>query len=332
MCRAALTLLFISLLVTSCMDTVIESPKEVTGRPVPVTSLSRTYREVALLVRDESLYVSSNERWEGFIRCLNSQSSNGTYGPVDNDGMPRVNLVLKTCLPEDKKIKYFSPAWYKAQNACPDLDRRTPKEKIKPIRLSYRIMKHINTGYIPWRYIDYYGFSNMIPILRTFSRSNVDTVILDMRDNPGGSVENVESFLGLVLKGREDPYFIMRKSHRRTVEFIVNKDGEFSHFNIIVLVNKRSASATEIVAGVLQRQGAIVIGEQTYGKGTVQESGILYFIDRNCPAMLELTTRQVFFDDGKSPQGIGITPDITVGNSEDALEKAIEYISRRMPR
>lgn len=328
----AYALLFISLLITSCVNTVIESSKEFIGKPVPVSSLSRTYREVALLIRDESFYVSSNERWERFMRCLDTQSSNGTYGSVDNDGMSRVNFVLKTCLPEDKKIKYFSPTWYKAQNACPDPDRRTPKEKIEEIRLSYRIMKHINTGYIPWRYIDYYGFSNMIPILRTFARSNVDTVIFDMRYNPGGSVENVESFLSFVLKGREAPYFIMRKSHRRTVEFSVNKDGEFSHFNIIVLVNKRSASATEIIAGVLQRQGAVIIGERTHGKGTVQESGILYFIDRNCPALLELTTRQVFFDDGKSLDGIGITPDITVTNSEDALEKAIEYVSSRAKR
>lgn len=332
MCQAVCISLFVSLLVTSCVNTAIESSKEFIGEPAPVSSLSRTYREVALLIRDESFYVSSDERWERFMRCLNSQSNNGTYGSVDNDGMSRVNFVLKTCLPEDRKIKYFSPTWYKAQNACPDLTRRTPEEKIRQIRLSYRIMKHINTGYIPWRYIDYYGFSNMIPILRTFFRSNVDTVIFDMRDNPGGSVENVESFLSLVLKGRENSYFVMRKSHRRTVEFIVNKDGEFSHFNIIILVNKRSASATEIIAGVLQRQGAIVVGERTHGKGTVQESGILYFIDRNCPALLELTTRQVFFDDGKSPEGMGITPDITVADSEDALEKAIEYVSRRMPR
>ncbi len=332
MYRAAFALLLVSLLITSCVNTAIESSKEFIGKPVPVSSLSRTYREVALLIRDESFYVSSRERWERFMRCLNSQSSNSTYGSVDNDGMSRVNFVLKTCLPEDKKIKYFSPAWYKSQNACPDLTGRTPKEKIKKIRLSYRIMKHINTGYIPWRYIDYYSFSNMIPILRTFAKNNVDTVIFDMRDNPGGSVENVESFLSLVLKGRENPYFIMQKSHRRAVEFIVNKDGEFSHFNIIVLVNKRSASATEIIAGVLQRQGAVIIGEQTKGKGTVQESGILYFIDKSCPALLELTTRQVFFDDGKSPERTGITPDIAVANSEDALERAIEYVSSRAKR
>ena len=138
--------------------------------------------------------------------------------------------------------------------------------------------------------------------------------------------------MSLVLKGRENPYFVMRKSHQRSVEFIVNQDGEFSHFNIIVLVNRKSASAAEIIAGVLQRQGAVIIGEQTHGKGTVQESGILYYIDRNCPALLELTTRQVFFDDGKSPERTGIMPDIAVANSEDALEKAIEFVSSRAKR
>jgi hypothetical protein len=329
MSLATYTLLFIYLLVISCGNTIIESPKEFVGTPVSISSLSKTYREIALFIKDESFYISSHERWERFMECLYSERNGTVYDLQDSDdNMSTVNTVLKRCLPEDKKIRYFSPEWYRAHNACPEVGKGASIEIKREIKIPYRIIKRINTGYIIWKDIDSFGLSNMVEVLRTFKESDIDTVIFDMRDNTGGNISDMESFLRLVLKGRKEPYFIARGSHQRAGEFVVRKDGEFSHFRIIVLVNEKSASATEIIAGVLQRQGAIVIGGKTYGKGTVQERGILYLIDGDCHGSLKLTTRQIFFDDGTSPEGTGIIPDIVVADSEDVLEKAIEYISQ----
>jgi carboxyl-terminal processing protease len=113
----------------------------------------------------------------------------------------------------------------------------------------------------------------------------------------------------------------------------VKKDGPYSNFKWVLMVNNKSASATEVIAGVLKRQGAVIMGEPTYGKGTVQERWILFDVgDKRCPGLLKLTARQIFFDDGTSPEGTGIKPDIVVTDSENALLKPIEYLSRQMAK
>ena len=248
--------------------------------------------------------------------------------------MTVVNSLLNICLPEDTKVRYLSPHWFESHNACfSDIDETVadPLETKKKIQIPYRIIKHINSGYIAWEDVDTFSTSDLVEVLDLFKRAGIETIILDLRNNIGGSINDMKAFLRLVLRAREDPYFTILKSQKRTDEYVVKKDGVYSNFRWVVIVNNKSASATEVIAGVLKRQGAVIMGEPTYGKGTVQERWILFDVgDKRCPGLLKLTARQIFFDDGTSPEGTGIEPDIVVTDSENALRKPIEYISRQL--
>jgi len=132
-------------------------------------------------------------------------------------------------------------------------------------------------------------------------------LVLDMRDNPGGlldqAVKVADNWLkdGLVVytKGREE-------SQRQ--EFRAHLDGTEPSYPIVVLVNEGTASASEIVAGALQDHGrALVIGVKTFGKGSVQT---VYPLEGG--AGLRLTTALYYTPAGRSIQEVGITPDIPV--------------------
>jgi carboxyl-terminal processing protease len=133
-----------------------------------------------------------------------------------------------------------------------------------------------------------------------------DGFVLDLRDNPGGlldqAVKVADTWLdeGLIVytKGRVET---------QQQEFKARPNGE-SQYPMVVLVNAGSASASEIVAGALQDQHrALLLGTQTFGKGSVQT---VYPLDDN--SGLRLTTALYYTPSGRSIQEVGIEPDIDV--------------------
>ncbi|MCZ0955289.1 MAG: S41 family peptidase [Rhodospirillaceae bacterium] len=139
------------------------------------------------------------------------------------------------------------------------------------------------------------------------SEHDLQAVVLDMRDNPGGTlgaaVDVADAFLeeGLIVRGsgRIDE---ARFEENATPGDVI--DGR----KLIVLVDGRSASASEIVAAALQENGrARVVGERTYGKGSVQT--VIPLLDGGA---LKLTTSEYFTPNGRSIDGTGVEPDLVV--------------------
>jgi carboxyl-terminal processing protease len=135
-------------------------------------------------------------------------------------------------------------------------------------------------------------------------------LVLDLRNNPGGlltqAVKVSDEFIdtGLVV------YTDGRLESQRQ-KYFAHKSGSHTDFPMIVLVNGGSASASEIVAGCLQdHKRALVLGTQTFGKGSVQT--ILPLDDT---AAVRLTTARYYTPNGRSIQATGITPDIYVENA-----------------
>ncbi len=153
-------------------------------------------------------------------------------------------------------------------------------------------------------------------------------VILDMRDNPGGLLNAAVRILGFMLPKGSDAVniqynFFNQKQNTRG-------NNQLANTPMVVLVNKGSASAAEIVAGAIQdNDRAVLIGDVTFGKGTVQE--VNYFRDNSS---LKLTVAKWLTPGGQDIQGNGVTPDILVSNPEDGstdlqLKKAISEIKKR---
>lgn len=143
-------------------------------------------------------------------------------------------------------------------------------------------------------------------------------VVLDLRYNPGGLLEEAVAVSSLFLDKVPVVSTIGRNKTKKEVEYSRGQ-GAFKDFKMVVLVNEASASASEIVAGALQdHKRAIVVGKQTFGKGSVQT-----VIDLENKSGLKLTVARYFTPNGRSIQSKGITPDIEVERLDVALiEKA----------
>ncbi len=149
-------------------------------------------------------------------------------------------------------------------------------------------------------------------------QQNVSGIILDLRDNSGGSMDEVLCLAGLFVGERkvyELKYFKQTALRESESFFASSKQVYFGP--LAVLVNQGTASSAEILAGVFQDyHRGMVIGERTFGKGTFQE-GEAWFKN---PKILIFQTKGLFtLPSGSSPQLIGIIPDIMI-NSWDIAE------------
>jgi carboxyl-terminal processing protease len=159
-------------------------------------------------------------------------------------------------------------------------------------------------------------------LLTTLRGQHVDGVVLDLRNNGGGSLDEAIELTGLFID--QGPVVQVRESGGRVT---VNGDDDKQiawEGPLAVLINRGSASASEIFAGAIQDYGrGLIIGEQTFGKGTVQT---LLDLDR-WPAneaarfgQVKLTVQQFFRVSGSSTQHKGVVPDIAFPASVDASE------------
>lgn len=141
-------------------------------------------------------------------------------------------------------------------------------------------------------------------------------VILDLRDNPGGLLDQAVQVADLWLDEGLIVYTQGRDESQRT-EFPASPEGTNPGYPIVVIVNEGSASASEIVAGALQDQKrALVLGAQTFGKGSVQT---VYPIGDGYG--LRLTTALYYTPAGRSIQEVGIEPDIVVDLGQGPAEE-----------
>lgn len=159
-------------------------------------------------------------------------------------------------------------------------------------------------------------------MLGEFRSQKVDGVVLDLRGNGGGSLNEAVELTGLFID--KGPVVQVRESGGRVNVQYDQDAGVAWDGPLAVLINRGSASASEIVAGAIKDYGrGLVIGETTFGKGTVQT---MVDLDR-WPANekprfgeLKLTVAQFFRPDGSSTQNKGVAPDVAFPASVDAGE------------
>jgi carboxyl-terminal processing protease len=159
-------------------------------------------------------------------------------------------------------------------------------------------------------------------------------IILDLRNNPGGSLEEAIQFVGLFVTN--GPVVQIRSPDNDDAERENGNAPDIYHGPLIVMANRLSASASEIVAAALQDYGrALVVGDtSTFGKGTVQNLDPLRpFVwassdaPKNDPGMVKITIRKFYRIDGASTQLKGVIPDIVLPDplsySEDIGENTL---------
>jgi len=180
------------------------------------------------------------------------------------------------------------------------------------------------TGYLQIREFSDHTGEQFDDALNGLLAKGIDSLVIDLRNNPGGlldaAVDVAEPFF---RKGKLIVYTQGRKPADRE-SYYSETDGEPLKLPVAVLINGETASAAEIVAGALKDSGsAVIVGERSYGKGSVQT----IFKLRNGEG-LRLTTAHYFTPSGALINAHGITPQVEVVMSPDEDEKLERQVSR----
>lgn len=179
-------------------------------------------------------------------------------------------------------------------------------------------------GYIrlPKFYVNFYGENNhdcaedVAKELEKLKAENVKSVILDLRNNGGGSLQGVIDIVGLFID--QGPVVQVKASGRQPKVLADTKRGVVYDGPLVVMTNKFSASASEIFAAAIQdyKRGIIIGSNSTFGKGTVQNvvdmdrAVTLAYSDLKPLGALKLTIQKYYRINGGTPQLKGVQPDI----------------------
>ncbi len=182
-------------------------------------------------------------------------------------------------------------------------------EKIGYIRLSQFMGRENNTG------------GEFKKIISEFVAKDSTGIIIDLRSNPGGLLDLAVELSDIFLREDQDIVSVKGRGEKllKVFKSVGSKD-KFLEVPIVVLLNNGSASASEILAGALQdNKRAIIVGNQSFGKGSVQNIYNLPF-----KTGMALTTQKYYTPSGVSIHKKGITPDIVVNQITPDTESKIQ--------
>lgn len=153
--------------------------------------------------------------------------------------------------------------------------------------------------------------------LKSLIAQDIRGLMLDLRDNPGGQMEEAACIASLFVGPRQKIYDVRYLNPARPMESTSGEEKKLYSGPMAILINSGSASASEIVAGALQDLNrAILVGERSFGKGSFQEGEVW---EQNKNIALFETKGFYYLPSGRSPQMRGLEPDVKV-NFKDALQ------------
>lgn len=185
-----------------------------------------------------------------------------------------------------------------------------------------------DVGYIQYFVFQDRGAQKLDKEIQKLIDGGAKGLILDLRNNPGGVLDDAVEVCDLFLDEGIIVTIKGRTENKERIDKYLAWKGKYTEIPLVVLINGFSASASEVVAGALKdNDRAILVGERSFGKGTVQ---VIYELSDG--SGLKFTTARYFLPLGLSVDGVGINPDILVKLEPDAAEdiqliKAIEEIN-----
>ena len=310
-----------------------------------VEGLQDAYTEYLTKDEYDELIVSVKGDYVGIGIYMTMDSNNNIVvlmpiegSPAEKEGLETGDIILsingESCSEMDLNIA--STKIKGEENTTVDLEiqrgtdilNKTIERKTVEIADSRAEVLENNIGYIELTVFDEGCAENIERYLRDFQNKGIKSVILDLRNNTGGivseAIELSELFVG---KGN----VIMRSYDKKNQETVITSSKEkMGDFELVILVNEYSASATEIVSAALQdNKAATIVGTTTFGKGVMQEILPIF----NKTAALKITIEEFKTPNGNKINKVGITPDVEVeldstSNADTQLQKAIELLSK----
>jgi carboxyl-terminal processing protease len=172
-----------------------------------------------------------------------------------------------------------------------------------------------NIGYVRLKSFNENSDRQFFEIIKKFEKKNTPVgYVIDIRNNPGGLLTQAINITDFFL---DDGEIVSTKGRRisETRKFFARQGDGVNGKPIIILINNGSASASEILAGALKdHKRAIILGENSYGKGSVQS-----IIPLNNGGGIRLTISKYYLPSGKSISEIGVSPDIEIAEGSDGF-------------
>lgn len=310
-----------------------------------VEGLQDAYTEYLTKEEYDELLVSVKGDYVGIGIYMTMDSNNNIIvlmpiegSPAEKEGLETGDIILsingESCSEMDlnmasTKIKgeENTTVNLEIQRGTDILNKTIERKKVEIADSKAEVLDN-NIGYIELTVFDEGCAENIERYLRDFQNKGIKSVILDLRNNTGGivseAIELSELFVG---KGN----VIMRSYDKKNQETVITSSKEkMGDFELVILVNEYSASATEIVSAALQdNKAATIVGTTTFGKGVMQEILPIF----NKTAALKITIEEFKTPNGNKINKVGITPDVEVeldstSNADTQLQKAIELLSK----
>ena len=200
------------------------------------------------------------------------------------------------------------------KNVKKPLDFKITRKRIEVQSVSSKIIsKEKNIGYVRLKSFNENSDSQFLKSIKKFEKnSSIKGYVIDLRNNPGGLLTQAINITDFFLNDGE---IVSTKGRKisETRKFFAREGDEINGKPLIVLINNGSASASEILAGALKdHKRAIIIGENSFGKGSVQS-----IIPLRNGGGIRLTISKYYLPSGKSISDVGVTPDILVEEIDD---------------
>ncbi|GCC53678.1 S41 family peptidase [Chryseotalea sanaruensis] len=201
-----------------------------------------------------------------------------------------------------------------------ELTFKIKREKISVGNVSHYTMLNKNVGYIHLEDFTPGAAKEIAAILLDFKEQGISSLILDLRDNPGGLLNEAVNIVNLFIPKSLDVVSTKGKVEEWNKTYRTLNNPIDTELPLVVLTNENSASASEIVAGSLQDYDrAVLIGRKTFGKGLVQTTRALAY-----NAQLKVTTAKYYIPSGRCIQAV----DYTHRNAQGHAEKVADSLKR----
>ena len=232
--------------------------------------------------------------------------------PVSGNDLQAAVAKIKGDKGTSVKITIYRPSTKETK----DIDVKRDEIKLETV-ISNTIK---DLGYIGITQFNDNTYDEFTKALNNLKEKNVKGLIIDLRGNPGGTVDSVEKIANELLP---EGTIVSAKNRDGQVVFDYKSDKEYVNLPMAVLINGGSASASEILAGAIRdfKMGTL-IGEKSFGKGIVQS--VFPFPDGSG---LKITTSEYFTPSGENIHKKGIKPDIEVKLPENVKGIGIEYLN-----
>lgn len=201
------------------------------------------------------------------------------------------------------------------ENETDYIDITVERRQVEIPTIEYEMLEN-NIGYILISEFDTVTQQQFFDAFTDLNNKGMQGLVVDLRDNPGGILDVVNSILDNILPEGLIVYTEDKAGHKE--EYTSDAEHYFDK-PLAVLINGNSASASEIFAGAVKDYGiGTLVGTTTYGKGIVQR-----LIELGDGTAMKLTISKYFTPNGNNIHGIGIEPDIEVELSDEARKKAV---------